>query len=217
MKSSFNKKITALMLVLTVAVSALAFTACGGGKGEDGSAVVAKVNGTAVTEDQLDCFAKINMQLLGYDPSDITEDQEQELLNQLIVIQVVKEYYKDKDDKIYGDDYESAVKMFVDNAHESLADFLKQYEITDDQLKDFYSGQYAVSALFKEIQEEHASDDMYALASEYYDAHKDEFKNEDGTYPELDDVIQSVYYALYSNMYEEKVAELKKDMKIKVY
>lgn len=30
MKSSFNKKITALMLVLTVAVSALAFTACGG-------------------------------------------------------------------------------------------------------------------------------------------------------------------------------------------
>ena len=58
---------------------------------------------------------------------------------------------------------------------------------------------------------------MYALASEYYDAHKDEFKNDDGTYPELDDVIQSVYYALYSNMYEEKVAELKKDMKIKVY
>ena len=157
------------------------------------------------------------MQLLGYDPSDITEDQEQELLNQLVVIQVVKEYYKDKDDDIYGDDYESAAKTFIDSAHESAADFLKQYEITDDQLKDFYSGQYAVSALFKEIQEEHASDDMYALASEYYDAHKDEFKNEDGTYPELDDVIQSVYYALYSNMYDEKVTELKKDMKIKVY
>lgn len=33
----------------------------------------------------------------------------------------------------------------------------------------------------------------------------------------LDDVIQSVYYALYSNMYDEKVTELKKDMKIKVY
>lgn len=157
------------------------------------------------------------MQLLGYDPSDITEAQEQELLNKLVVIQAIKEYYKDKNDDIYGDDYESAAKMFVDNAHESLADFLKQYEITDDQLKDFYSGQYAVSALFKEIQEEHASDDMYALASEYYDAHKDEFKNEDGTYPELDDVIQSVYYALYSNMYDEKVTELKKDMKIKVY
>ena len=118
------------MLVLTVAVSALAFTACGGGKGEDGSAVVAKVNGTAVTEDQLDCFAKISMQLLGYDPSDITEDQEQELLNQLVVIQVVKEYYKDKDDDIYGDDYESAANTFIDSAHESAADFLKQYEIT---------------------------------------------------------------------------------------
>ena len=37
------------------------------------------------------------------------------------------------------------------------------------------------------------------------------------TYPELDDAIQSVYYALYSNMYDEKVTELKKDMKIKVY
>ena len=217
MKNDLNKKITALLLAVTVIVSAFAFTACGGGTGDDGSAKVAKVNDTVITQDQLDCFAKINMQLLGYDPSDITEDQEQELLDQLVVIQVVKEYYKDKGDDLYGDDYDSAVKTFVDSAHESAADFLTQYEITDDQLKDFYSGQYAVSALFREIQEEHASDDMYALASEYYNAHKDEFKNDDGTYAELDDVIQSVYYALYSNMYDEKVTELKKDMKIKVY
>lgn len=216
MKGSLDKRITALLLVMTVALSALAFTGCGG-TGEDGSAKVAKVNDTVITEDQLDCFAKINMQLLGYDPSDITEDQKQELLNQLVVVQVVKEYYSDKGDDLYGDDYESAAKTFIDSAHESAADFLTQYEITDDQLKDFYSGQYAVSALFREIQEEHASDDMYALASEYYNAHKDEFKNDDGTYSELDDVIQSVYYALYSNMYDEKVTELKKDMKIKIY
>ncbi len=216
MKGSFIKKITAVLLAVTVVVTALAFTGCGA-KGDDGSAKAAKVNDTVITQDQLDCFAKINMQLLGYDPSDITDDEEQELLNQLVVVQVVKEYYNDGSNDLYGDDYESAAKTFVDSAHESAADFLTQYEITDDQLRDFYSGQYAVSALFREIQEAHASDDMYALATEYYNAHKDEFKNDDGTYSELDDVIQSVYYALYSNMYDEKVTELKKDMKIKVY
>lgn len=216
MRRSFDKKITALLLAVTVAVSGLMFSGCGG-TDDGGSAKAAKVNDTIITEDQLDCFTKISMQLMGYDPSDITEDQREELLNQLIVIQVVKEYYKDKGDELYGDDYESAVKTFTDSAHESAADFLTQYEITDDQLDDFYSGQYAVSAMFREIQEEHASDDMYSLASEYYDAHKDEFKNDDGSYPELDDVIQSVYYALYSNMYDEKVTELKKDMKIKIY
>ena len=216
MKGSFSKKITAVLLAVTIVVTALAFTGCGA-KDNDGSAKVAKVNDTVITQDQLDCFAKINMQLLGYDPSDITEDQEQELLNQLVVVQVVKEYYNDGSNDLYGDDYESAAKTFVDSAHESAADFLTQYEITDDQLRDFYSGQYAVSALFREIQEEHASDDMYALATEYYNAHKDEFKNDDGAYSALDDVIQSVYYTLYSNMYDEKVTELKKNMKIKVY
>ncbi len=215
MKNSFDKRITALILAVAVIASVMIFTGCGGT--DDSSAKAAKVNDTVITEDQLDCYTKISMQLMGYDPSDITEDQKEELLNQLVVIQVVKEHYKDKGDELYGDDYESAVKTFTDSAHESAADFLTQYEITDDQLEDFYSGQYAVSAMFREIQEEHASDDMYSLASEYYEAHKDEFKNDDGSYPELDEVIQSVYYVLYSNMYDEKVTELKKDMKIKIY
>lgn len=127
---------------MAVIASVMIFTGCGGT--DDSSAKAAKVNDTVITEDQLDCYTKISMQLMGYDPSDITEDQKEELLNQLVVIQVVKEHYKDKGDELYGDDYESAVKTFTDSAHESAADFLTQYEITDDQLEDFT----AVSMLY---------------------------------------------------------------------
>lgn len=207
----FIKKSAAAVLAF---VMVFAMSACG--QTDDGSAQVAKVNNTVITQDELDCYSVINMQLLGYDPSAITEEQEKEFLDQLVTVDIVREYYKDKETEIYNEEYETNETSFVDSAHESAADFLKQYEISDDQLKDFYRGQYAVSELFKEIQQENASVDMYELASEYYENNKELFLNDDGEYEPLDDVIQSVYYALYSEMYDEKVTELRKDMTIKI-
>lgn len=199
-----------------VLAAVMVFTAAACGQTDDGSAQVAKVNGTVITQEQLDCYSVINMQLLGYDPSTITEEQEKEFLEQLVTVEVVREYYSDEEQDIYDDEYETNADSFVNSAHESAADFLKQYEITDEQLRDFYKGQYAVSELFMEIQEENASQDMYQLASEYYEKNKEMFKNDEGEYEQLDDVIQSVYYALYSEMYDEKVNELKKDMTVKI-
>lgn len=216
MKSLYKRKSTAAAALILIFVM-LACTGCGAAKGSDGSPGVAKINDTVITQDQLDSFAKINMQLLGYDPSDITEDQQQELLDQMVVIEVVKEYYREKGEELYGDDYESAAETFVESAHESAEDFLTQYEITDEQLKDFYKGQYAVSQMFMEIQEENSSQDISALATEYYNENKEEFKNEDGTYAELDDVLQSVYYIIYSEWYDDRVSELKEDMDITIY
>lgn len=146
----------------------------------------------------------------------ITEEQKDQFLNEMVEMQVVQHYFAQKDQDIYGEEYESYTRSFVESAHESVPDFLEKYSISDEALEKYYRNQFAVSALFMEIESEYAKEDLSAQAKEYYEEHKEDFRNSDGSYEALEDVIQPVYYSLYSEFYQKKVDELKEGMKIEI-
>lgn len=210
-----NRLIQRVAACFTVVCLLAGLSACGSSS-DDGSSVLAQVEDRKITEQELEEFSAISMQMMGYDAGAITEEQREQFLNELVEIQVVRTYFEQNGQDVYGDEFEESAQSFVDSAHESALDFLDKYNISDEALKEYYGGQFAVSALFMEIQSRYAQEDLYSLAKEYYEEHRTEFVNSDGSYEDLDDVIQPVYYALYSEFYRERVDELKEDMEIEI-
>ena len=202
----FLKKAAALLMAAAMAFS---ITAC-----SSSDEVVAEVNDNEITQSQLDSFIAISTEMLGEDMEDVDDEAAQQFLDELVQIEALKIYYEGKDDDVYGDDFDTAAQSFVDSAHDSDQEYLDQFSISDEDLKDYYGGQFLVSALYTEIQQEYTQDELYALSQAYYEENREQFKNEDGSYMELDDVIQTVYYYIYSEFYSDRIDEIMADMDV---
>lgn len=195
------KKWTAFLLVLTMV---LTFSACGE-KNSDAK-TVAKVGDYNISQQQLSEYTYLYCFVQGIDVSGMTEDNlgyiRSLLLEDLIALNAIKTYYKD-DVSILPADYEESVQSFLDmvNEEEAASEYMKEYKIGEESLKDFYMGQYYSNAFFEELSAELPEVTDQEVRA-YYDNNPDQFK--------IDEVTAKHILVEDETLAEELLGELKK-------
>ncbi len=206
------KKITALLLVVIMVFS---FAACGSKTGPDD--IVAKVNDVEIKRGQVEGFTSIYTYMMGYEPSDLSAEQFEVILQDYVNVEIVRQYFDSKETSVYPDSYDESVAAFIESAHTDGAEFLEKYSVTDEHLSDFFSAQYVTNAILAEIMEEHPEEELKPKAEAYYEENPDYFKDtETGELLPIDDYLESIYYMFYQELYAEKVEEIQKDMTVEI-
>lgn len=174
-----SKKWIAILLVVMMMLS---FSACGNGGKED---VLATLGEIEITQIQLDQYTYLYSFLQGYDVNSMTEENldyvKSILLEDLIALNLIKEYYKG-DDSVLPEDYEKDAQDFLDAiAKQETADaYMKEHGIDEAALKEFYVSQYYSNTFFEEM-----SAEMPAVSDQqirdYYDQNPDQFKIDEVT------------------------------------
>ncbi len=90
------------------------------------------------------------------------------------------------------------------------AEFLSSHDISDEDIEFYYMSQYLTETCFDKIRSEQEEDVLAEEAKKYYDEHEAEFRGE--TF--LTSLWKKFYYLLYSEMYDQKLKEIKDDMTI---
>ncbi|MCI8285038.1 MAG: hypothetical protein HFE90_07235 [Firmicutes bacterium] len=168
------KKFTGIFLIAVLLLSA---AACGGAA--DPEAEVASVNDVNITQRDADSFSVLYMYMLGYDPSELTRKEKQDILEDMVDTEIIRQHYESLEESVYSANYDTDLASFMANAKSSEEDFIAQYEITDEDLTNFYRSQYLTQIFFAEIQAANNEQDMYARASEYYEDNKKDYKVDD--------------------------------------
>ncbi|MBR5228805.1 MAG: SurA N-terminal domain-containing protein [Firmicutes bacterium] len=207
------KKITALVLAVIMVFS---FVACGS-KAADPNEVIAKVNDVSITRGQVEGFTDIYTYMLGYEPSEVTDDQLKLIVEDYVNVEVCRQYFAEKGLDIYPETYDDEVAAFIESAHTEGAEFLESNEVTDEHLADFYDAQYVTNAILSEIMEEYTEEDLRPDAEEYYETYKATLEDsETGEVPPIDEYLESIYYILYQEIYLQMVETLKADMTVEI-
>ena len=89
------------------------------------------------------------------------------------------------------------------------AEFLSSHDISDEDIEFYYMSQYLTETCFDKIRSEQEEDVLAEEAKKYYDEHEAEFRGET-----FDESLEEIYYLLYSEMYDQKLKEIKDDMTI---
>lgn len=178
---------------------------------EDPNAQTAKINDTVITKTQFDNFCMLWLYTQGYDPSEeLTSEQKNMVLGDMIDAEALKQYYEEHDPSVFSDTYQSGLDTFLNQTKQNDAEFITNNNITDDDITFYYMSQYLTRLCFDEIKAEQTTEELYSKASAYYDEHKKDFEDET-----LDEALEEIYYLLYSDMYNEKLSQIKDDMTIK--
>lgn len=171
-----TKRLFALVLALMLAFT---LTACN--KGDDTSdKVLVKVGDGSITEGQLDQYTYLYALLQGVDLSTVDEDTlttvKNMILEDYISLKVMEIYYQD-DTTVLPEDFETQQAQFVEmlKGDENSANYLKEHNINDEFLNEFFKSQYYSSAFFEAL-----TPDVPKVTDEevqaYYEAHPDEFQ-----------------------------------------
>lgn len=175
------KKIIAVMLLITMLLS---LAACGGTEKDKGTDLV-KVGDTAITEDQMDQYLELTAYLRGIDLTQLSDDSmkgaKSQMLDDLVSLECIRQYYAGKEDKILPDTIDADVKEFIDQAKstDTVKSYLEEKNISDETLQKFYYDQYYSKAFVDEVQAGMKNLDSDAKA--YYDANIDSFKVDEVT------------------------------------
>lgn len=168
------KKFTGIFLIAVLSLSA---AACGAAA--DPETKVANVNDVNITQRDVDSFSVLYMYMLGYDPSELTRKEKQDILEDMVDTEIIRQHYDSLEESVYSANYDADLASFMANAKSSEEDFITQHDITDDDLTNFYRSQYLTQTFFAEIQAENNEQDMYTKASEYYEDNKKDYKVDD--------------------------------------
>lgn len=202
-----NRHLKNIIAVLIMA--AVLFTATGCGN-EDPNAETAKINDTVITKTQFDNFCTLWLYTQGYDPSeDLTSEQKSMVLGDMIDAEALRQYYEENDPSVFSDSYQSGLETFLNQTKQNDAEFITNNNISDDDITFYYMSQYLTQLCFDEIKSEQTNEELYSKAGAYYDKHKEDFGDET-----LDEALEEIYYLLYSEMYNEKLSQIKDDMTI---
>ena len=204
MKSRIWKKAAAVLLS-----AAILFTAAG--CGTDGpESQVAKVNDTVITKAQFDNYTMLCLYTMGYDPSEqLTSEEEEEMLGDMVDAEVLRQYYEENDPSVFSDAYQSGLQAYIAQTKQDNGEFINSSGISDEDITFYYRSQYLTQLCFNEIQEENSDEELYSEAESYYEEHQEDFGGET-----LDEALSEIYYLLYSDMYEEKLDEIKENMSV---
>jgi len=162
-----------LISAVLAGIMILAMTACGSSSPDK---VVASVNDVEITQGYVDQFISLYTYAQGTQTTELTTEDKQSMLEELVDMEVMKQYMDAKGEVVIDDKAEAEIADYITAAHESVADYLTQSAITDDTLRNFYVTQYYSSAFFSEFSVEMADVDMEAKAKEYYESHKEDYK-----------------------------------------
>ena len=175
------KKIIAVMLLIVMMMS---LAACGGEK-KDKATDLVKVGDTSINENQLEQYLALTAYLRGIDLTQLSEDSmkgaKSQMLDDMISLECIRQYYAGKGDKVLPDTIEADYKKFIDQAKstDSVKSFLEEKKISDKTLQAFYYDQYYSKAFVGEAQAGMKNLDNDAKA--YYEANKDSFKVDEVT------------------------------------
>lgn len=205
MRKPSLKKIAAVLFIVALLAG---LSACGGD--EDPNKQIVKINGEVITNGQFDNFCILWLYLQGFDPSEpLTSEQKSLALGDMINAEVLRQYYEKEDPSIFSDSYQNSRNTFLDQMKNGNAEFLSSNDISDEDIEFYYMSQYLTETCFEKIRGEQDEDVLAEKAKKYYDEHEENFK--DRTF---DESLEEIYYLLYSEMYGQKLKEIKDDMSI---
>ena len=131
------KKIIAVMLLIAMMFS---LAACGGDKKDNGTDLV-KVGDTTINANQLDQYLELTAYLRGIDLTQLSEENmkgaKSQMLDDMVSLECIRQYYAGKEDKILPDTIDADVKKFIDQAKstDSVKSFLEEKKISEETLK----------------------------------------------------------------------------------
>ncbi|WP_419822654.1 peptidylprolyl isomerase [Anoxybacterium hadale] len=161
-----------LVAILLVAFLTLGLAACGE-KSSEGKDLV-KVGETTINENQLEQYMQLAAFMQGIDLTQFPEDSiktiKAQMLEDMISMKTIRQYYEDKGENPLPDTIEADAKSFVDEAKstEVVKKFLQEKKIADETLSGFYYDQFYRNAYFEEVEAGMATIDADAKAN--YDA-----------------------------------------------
>lgn len=168
------KKLVAVILLIAMTMS---LSACGDKK--DTGADLVKVGDTTISENQLEEYLELTAMVQSIDLTQVSEENvkliKSQMLDDMVSMELIKQHYAGKEDKVLPDTIQADYKSFADQAKktEAVSKYLKEKNISDATLKDFYYNQYYRQAYFDEVQAGMKTLDQDAQA--YYDANKASF------------------------------------------
>ena len=118
-------------------------------------------------------------------------------------------YYEKEDPSVFSNSYQSSLDTFLNQMKTGNAEFLSSHDISDEDIEFYYMSQYLTETCFDKIRSEQEEDVLAEEAKKYYDEHEAEFRGET-----FDESLEEIYYLLYSEMYDQKLKEIKDDMTI---
>jgi foldase protein PrsA len=170
------KKLIAIMLMIILVIS---LTACGSNE------ELAKVGEKTITEKELDKYLEWAAFIQGIDLTKITDEGmkviKSQMLEDMISVEIIKKHYAGKEDEVLPENIEEDTNTFIDEAKkmDGVKQFLKEKDITDDILTEFFRNQYFTLAYFEEIEAEMTTLEEDSLA--YYESNKEDYKIDEVT------------------------------------
>ena len=166
---------TAAVLLSAVMIFALA----GCASKSDSGKKVADVEGTVITQGQLDNFTMLTLYRQGYDLSGTTAALKKQCLQNMIDAEAINIYCENNGIDVYDDSYNTEKTSFMDSIKKNDSDFLEQNDITDSDLVTYYRSQYLSNKLIEQVQTEYSEEEIAKEARAYYDSHKNDYKVDD--------------------------------------
>ena len=152
--------IIALCLILVFAVSA---ASCGSER-KSSDVRVARVNDAVITRGQLDHYAILYYYIAGYDPSEISAAEKEQCLDIMVECEAIRQYYEKQGRDIYNDEYDAGKTSFLSRTKESAADFLKENDISEEDLIYYFRNSYLQQLLYSDVQAEVGGEEIEAAA-----------------------------------------------------
>ena len=171
-----TKKLLILTLILALILS---FTACS--SKEAGAKELANINGTVIDQKDLDEYATLLYYMQGYDLTQVEDEAQKEaitstVLTDMVTLEIMREYYKDKKDEVLPETVEADLARFLEEAksNEEIKTYLTDAGISEETLTRLFYNQYYSQAFFEEVKSGMATLD--ADIAKYYEDNKEEFK-----------------------------------------
>ena len=165
------KKFIAVMLMIVLVIS---LTACSRDSG------LVNVGEKTITEKELAKYVEWSAFIQGIDLTQITDEGmkviKSQMLDDMISIEIIKKYYNGKDAEVLPETIEEDTNTFIDEAKkmDGVKEFLKEKDITDDILTEFFRNQYYTFAYFEEIESKMPA--LEEASKAYYESNKESFK-----------------------------------------
>lgn len=174
------KKFIAVSLLIVLTMS---LAACGGKKDENTALV--KVGETTINESELEQYLEFTAFIQNIDLAQFPEESlstiHSQMLEDMISLESIKQYYAGKEKELLPDTIEADVKGFLEEAKstEGIGEFLKEKGIADETLTRFYYNQHYRNIYFEEVKAGMSTLEEDAKA--FYEENKDSFQVDEVT------------------------------------
>lgn len=175
------KKLVTLLLILTLVVLAAACGKTGTAEEE----YIVTIGDSGITQNQLDKYTYLYCFIQGLDLDSVDKETlayiKTMTLEDLIALKTIGAYYEN-DESVLPDDFADSLKSFLDKVDEDedMGAYMEKYEITEDDLTDFYRDQYFSVPFFEELKKDIPEVTEVQMQA-YYKEHQDEFTADEVT------------------------------------